>query len=148
MGNFCSGITVITSLDRDQPVGFACQSFQSLSLNPPLVSFSPSRASTTWPRIHRSGSFAVNILAEDQDEMCAKFAVSGAEKFAGVRWRSAPSGAPLIEGVLAWLDCNIVAVHPGGDHVIVVGQVESLDICSEDAPLLFFRSEFRRLIDQ
>jgi 3-hydroxy-9,10-secoandrosta-1,3,5(10)-triene-9,17-dione monooxygenase reductase component len=148
LGNFCSGIAVITSLDDGQPVGFACQSFQSLSLDPPLVTFSPSRTSSTWPRIQRSGGFAVNILAEHQGEVCAKFAISGGDKFAGVEWRSAPSGAPLIEGALAWLDCSIVATHPGGDHVIVVGRVNSLDIRSTDNPLLFFRSGFRRLVGE
>jgi 3-hydroxy-9,10-secoandrosta-1,3,5(10)-triene-9,17-dione monooxygenase reductase component len=146
LGNFCSGVTVVTSLDQGEPVGFACMSFQSLSLDPPLVIFSPSLGSTTWPRIQGAGRFAVNILAERQ-RVCRSFAISGGDKFAGMAWRPAPSGAPLLDDALARLDCRIVVTYAGGDHVIVVGRVIELDICSIDNPPLFFRSAFRALDD-
>ncbi|WP_239502212.1 flavin reductase family protein, partial [Streptomyces qinglanensis] len=99
------------------------------------------RTSTSWPRIARAGVFCVNVLAADQGELCRAFAVSGADKFAGVSHRPAPvTGSPLLAGVAAWIDCEIHAVHTGGDHLIVVGRVRALD-AAEDAgdPLVFHR---------
>lgn len=145
LGHFCSGVTIVTSLDAGEPVGFACQSFQSLSLRPPLVSFAPSLTSTTWPRIKRSGRFAVNVLAEGQHDLCRTFAVSGADKFAGVDWSPSRSGSPVLAGALAWIDCEIVNEYEAGDHVIVVGRVDALDAEPAARPLLFFRSAFERL---
>jgi flavin reductase (DIM6/NTAB) family NADH-FMN oxidoreductase RutF len=146
LGHFASGVTVVTAVDADGPAGFACQSFASLSLEPPLVVFMVGRTSTTWPRIARAGHFCVNVLGEEQGELCRGFAVSGADKFAGVAYRPAPvTGAPLLDGVAAWVDCTVQAVHTGGDHLIVVGRVEALDADEECAPLLFHRGRFGRL---
>ncbi|NBE56304.1 flavin reductase family protein [Streptomyces boluensis] len=144
LGHFASGVTVITATDADGPAGFACQSFASLSLDPPLIAFMVARTSTTWPRIARAGAFCVNVLGADQGELCRGFAVSGADKFAGVTHEPAPvSGAPRLTGVPAWLDCTIHAVHTGGDHLIVVGRVNALDAVAEDgAPLLFHQGRF------
>ncbi|MFH8794969.1 flavin reductase family protein [Streptomyces sp. NPDC017941] len=126
------------------PAGFACQSFASLSLDPPLVSFMVARTSTTWPRIARAGVFCVNVLGADQGPLCRAFAVSGADKFAGVAHDAAPvTGSPRLAGVTAWIDCTVHAVHTGGDHLIVVGRVEALGAePGEAAPLLFHRGAF------
>lgn len=143
LGRFASGVTVVTAVDEEGPAGFACQSFASLSLDPPLVVFMVGRTSTTWPRIARAGGFCVNVLGEEQGELCRGFAVSGADKFAGVAHRPAPAtGAPLLDGVPAWIDCTIQAVHTGGDHLIVVGRVEALGCEGDGAPLLFHRGRF------
>ncbi|MFG3259320.1 flavin reductase family protein [Streptomyces sp. NPDC048172] len=154
LGHFASGVTVVTApagegereeggaADGAAPAGFACQSFASLSLDPPLVSFMVARTSTTWPRIARAGVFCVNVLAADQGELCRGFAVSGGDKFAGVTHAPSPvTGSPLLEGVAAWIDCEIHAVHTGGDHLIVVGRVRALDASQDEdvAPLLFHR---------
>jgi flavin reductase (DIM6/NTAB) family NADH-FMN oxidoreductase RutF len=154
LGHFATGVTVITAAGEDgQPVGFACQSFASLSLDPPLISFNVARTSSTWPRIARAGAFCVNVLAEDQGEVCRAFAVSastGADKFAGLPWQPAPAtGSPRLAGALAWVDCTIHAVHTGGDHLIVLGRVRELAAPrgDETGPLLFYRSGFRRLRD-
>ncbi|MBT2440842.1 flavin reductase family protein [Streptomyces sp. ISL-36] len=145
LGHFASGVTVVTSLDPGGPAGFACQSFASLSLDPPLIAFMVARTSTTWPRIARAGAFCVNILGSDQGELCLGFARSGADKFAGVAYDPAPvTGAPRLEGVPAWVDCTIAQVHTGGDHLIVVGRVEALGAEDEGAPLLFHRGRFGR----
>lgn len=145
LGHFASGVTVITAHDEDGPAGFACQSFSSLSLDPPLVAFMVARTSTTWPRIARAGFFCVNILGAEQGGLCRSFAVSGADKFAGVAHEPAPAtGAPLLTGVPAWIDCRIHAVHTGGDHLIVVGRVESLGGADEGEPLLFHQGAFGR----
>ncbi|MFJ3694819.1 flavin reductase family protein [Streptomyces sp. NPDC090052] len=145
LGHFASGVTIVTAHDEEGPAGFACQSFASLSLEPPLVVFMVARTSTTWPRIARAGAFCVNILGADQGGLCHAFAVSGADKFAGVTHEPAPAtGAPLLTGVPAWIDCRIHAVHTGGDHLIVVGRVETLGGSADGAPLLFHRGAFGR----
>ncbi|WP_097886737.1 flavin reductase family protein [Streptomyces sp. st140] len=146
LGHFASGVTVVTARDADGPTGFACQSFASLSLDPPLVTFMVARTSTTWPRIARAGVFCVNILGAEQSALCRGFAVSGSDKFAGVAYRDAPAtGSPLLDSVPAWIDCRIHAVHTGGDHLIVVGRVEALGAEEEGEPLLFHRGAFGRL---
>lgn len=159
LGNFASGVAVVTApatatatdpqvtADAPQgaaPAGFACQSFSSLSLDPPLVAFMVGRTSTTWPRIARAGVFCVNVLSAGQGELCRAFAVSGADKFAGVTYDAAPvSGSPRLAGTLAWIDCTIHAVHTGGDHLIVVGRVDALGASEGDeAPLLFHKGRF------
>ncbi|MDO0914032.1 flavin reductase family protein [Streptomyces sp. DT2A-34] len=158
LGNFATSVAVVTapattdapqtpapdSTPTPSPAGFACQSFSSLSLDPPLVAFMVGRTSTTWPRIARAGVFCVNVLSSGQGELCRAFAVSGADKFAGVAYDAAPvSGSPRLAGTLAWIDCTIHAVHTGGDHLIVVGRVEALGASDGDeAPLLFHKGRF------
>ncbi|GAA3060467.1 flavin reductase family protein [Streptomyces glomeratus] len=147
LGHFATGVTVITAPAAEGeagPAGFACQSFSSLSLDPPLVVFLVGRTSRTWPRIARAGVFCVNVLGADQGELCRGFAVSGGDKFAGVGHEPAPfSGSPRLAGATAWIDCAIHAVHPGGDHLIVVGRVEALGSGDgTDAPLLFHKGRF------
>ncbi|TPQ19142.1 flavin reductase family protein [Streptomyces sporangiiformans] len=149
LGHFATGVTVVTAPaaeGENGPAGFACQSFSSLSLDPPLIAFMVARTSTTWPRIARAGVFCVNVLGAHQGELCRGFAVSGADKFAGVAYDAAPvSGSPRLEGAPAWIDCTIHAVHTGGDHLIVVGRVDALGTSGDgDAPLLFHRGRFGR----
>lgn len=147
LGTFATGVTVITApaaTGEPGPAGFACQSFSALSLDPPLVVFMVGRTSSTWPRIARAGVFCVNVLGAHQGELCRGFAVSGADKFAGVPYDTSPvSGSPRLTGAAAWIDCTIQAVHTGGDHLIVVGRVDALDADEgEGAPLLFHRGRF------
>lgn len=144
LGHFCSGVTVLAGLDADgAPVGLACQSFTSLSLDPPLILVCPGKGSTSWPRLAQTGRFAVNVLAEDQADVCAALGRSGPRKFDGVAWHRGPGGAFVLDDALAWLDCDIDAVHPGGDHSIVVGAVRRLAVHRHDAaPLLFFRGGY------
>lgn len=146
MGHFCTGVTIITAVAEGEPVGFTAQSFQSLSLDPPLVLFSPQKASSSWPRIKAAASFGVNILAEDQEALCRSFAAAGSSsKFQGVGWRPGPAtGAPLLQGALGWIEASIVDEHDGGDHVIVVGRVLDLALEREGRPLLFYRGGFGR----
>lgn len=149
LGHFATGITIITAVaagpDGGEPVGFTCQSFSSLSLSPPLVLFCPGKDSSSWPRIRGAGHFAVNILAEDQEALCRTFATKGADKFRGTGWEPAPTtGAPILQDVLAWIDCTVEAEHDGGDHLIVVGRVHGLEIVQESKPLLFYRGGYGR----
>ena len=141
LGSFATGVVVVAGEDAGEPVGFACQSFASVSLDPPLVLFCVANTSASWPRIARSGRFAVNVLAADQVEVGARFGRSGGDKFAGLDYRSSAWG-PVLEGVLSTVLCTVEDVHAAGDHQIVVGRVQSLLTHREDGPLLFFRGAF------
>ena len=143
MGNFATGVVVVTGLLDGEPIGFAAQSFVSLSLDPPLVAFCPGKLSSSWPMIRESSSFGINILGEDQQGVCNDMAQSGQDKFANVSWRSGATGAPMLENVLAFVECSIEAEHDAGDHTIVVGRVQGYQrIRNEAAPLLYFRSVY------
>jgi 3-hydroxy-9,10-secoandrosta-1,3,5(10)-triene-9,17-dione monooxygenase reductase component len=146
LGRFASGVTVVTGISNDEPVGMTCQSFSSVSLEPPLVLFIPAKTSRAWPQIQRSGKFCVNFLAADQAELSNTMASRGIDKFADVKWTPSPTtGAPLLEGAVAHVDCSIHVVHEAGDHYVVIGRVLDL-VADGDAPtdpLLFYRGEYR-----
>jgi len=143
MGHFATGVTVVTAVHDDVPVGFTAQSFVSLSLDPPLVAVCPGIQSASWPRIAAAPGLCINILGGHQEALCRAFATSGADKYAGVGWRpSALSGAPVLDGCLAWADCRIEATHEAGDHLIVVAQVLDLGGGEGGEPLLFYRGGF------
>ncbi|MEH1126416.1 3-hydroxy-9,10-secoandrosta-1,3,5(10)-triene-9,17-dione monooxygenase reductase subunit [Micromonospora sp. CPCC 206061] len=146
-GHFCTGVTVITGLANGEPVGFACQAFAALSLDPPLVLFCPRDTSDTWRRIRSTGHFGVNVLADDQRELSRRFGTAGADRWRGVAWSPSPAGAPILSGVLTWADCRIEVVHPGGDHDIVVGQVTALGECRTVKPLLFYKGRYTATAD-
>ena len=141
LGHFVSGIVVVTSVDSDGPIGFTCQSFSSLSLEPPLVSLSPALTSNSWPRIRAVGRFCVNVLAADHSHHSRNFA-RGGDRFAGVSWSPAPSGSPVLKGVSAWIDCTLYDEYDGGDHSIVVGRVRALGSDADRPPLLYYRGAY------
>jgi len=145
LGHFATGLTVVTAMEEGSPVGFTCQSFFSLSLDPPLVALAPGKSSTSWPRIAQAGAFAVNVLSTAQADLCQAFAVSGGDKFATVAWRKGPvAGTPLLDGALAWVECALESIHDAGDHELVTGRVLALEL-GEGEPLVFYRSVFRTL---
>jgi len=137
-------VTVVTGITDGAPVGLAVNSFTSVSLDPALVAVSVNVRSTSWPKLRAAGAFCINILAEDQEALSRAFAGHGADRFTGVGWRPAPSGAPVLSGALAWIDCTLEAEHPAGDHVIVVARVAELDIGQEGRPLVFYRGGYGR----
>lgn len=141
-GHFCSGVTVVTSLDDGVPVGFACQSFAALSLDPPLVLFCPRTTSLSWQRIERTGHFGVNVLTEHQRDVSRVFGTSTPDKFADLAWSLSPGGAPILDEVLTWADATIENVHEAGDHVVVIGRVTGLGECGPHRPLLFYRGRY------
>ena len=142
LGHFASGVTVIAGLDGTEPVGFACQAFAALSLDPPLVLFCPARTSVSWQRLARTGRFCANVLAAEQRELARRFGVSSAVKFADVSWTPDPAGLPILAGVLTWASCAIETVHEAGDHYIVIGRVLRLGDSTAGDPLLFYRGRF------
>ncbi len=144
LGNFATGVTIITAIDGDEPVGVAANSFTSVSLDPPLVLFCVARTSTTWPRIERARKFAVNILGEHQEATSRLFATKGADRFGSIEWHVRVGGSPVLHDVIAYLDCEFWAEYDGGDHIIVVGQVLDLGITQEVGPLVFYRGQYGR----
>jgi flavin reductase (DIM6/NTAB) family NADH-FMN oxidoreductase RutF len=145
LGHFATGITIVTAIEEGEPVGFSCQAFAALSLDPPMVILAPARSSTSWPRIAQAGAFCVNILAEDQEAVCRAFAISGGDKFDGVAWTPGITGAPVITGSLAMVECTLGSIHDGGDHELVTGHVVGLEI-GDGRPLLFYRGGFGRFV--
>jgi flavin reductase (DIM6/NTAB) family NADH-FMN oxidoreductase RutF/DNA-binding IclR family transcriptional regulator len=146
LGQYPTGVCVVTAVPPDgKPAGMAVGSFTSVSLDPPLVAFLPDDASTSWPKIRSAGRFCVNILGDDQEDVCRRFASKAADKFEGLEWHaSAATGSPIIAGVVAWIDCELDAIHPAGDHYIVLGQVQELQIESGTLPLVFFQGGYGR----
>ena len=144
LGHFATGVAIVTAIDGDEPVGMACNSFTSVSLEPPLVLFCAAKSSTTWPRIQAAGKWAANILEEDGEEVCRLFAQKGVDRFAHITYSTGRSGAPILRDALAFVDCETEAEHDAGDHVIVVGRVLELGYASERKPLLFYRGGYGR----
>lgn len=145
LGQFPTGVTVVTAMSADgRPEGMAVGSFTSVSLNPPLVAFFPDKSSTTWPKLAPTRSFCVNVLSADQEDVCRLFATKGIDRFAQFPWRGAPSGSPILDGAVAWIDCDIESITEAGDHFIVLGRVRDLNIGSETLPLLFYRGGYGR----
>jgi flavin reductase (DIM6/NTAB) family NADH-FMN oxidoreductase RutF len=141
MSRFATGVTIVTAIEESVPVGFTCQSFLSLSMDPPLVALAPAKTSTSWPRIRRAGAFCVNVLSDSQTDLCRAFSLSGADKFEGVDWRPGTSGAPVLAGSLAWIECELQLAHDAGDHELVIGRLISLGVGS-GSPLIFYGSSF------
>lgn len=143
LGHYPTGVCVVTAVEADgAPTGMVVGSFTSVSLDPPLVAFFPDRKSTSWPRIEKVGKFCVNVLGSDQQPLCRQFAASGADKFAGVSHRVSANGSPILDGVVAWIDCTLDVVHEAGDHYIVLGRVIALEVDRPTSPLLFFQGGY------
>ena len=147
LGHFPTGVTIVTGLGGDgAPTGFTIGSFTSVSLDPPLVGFLPQIGSATWEAIAPSKSFCVNVLSTKQDDLCWKFAKSGTDntRFDNVTWHAAPSGSPILDRAVAWIDCSIEHCYNMGDHHFVLGRVGALDADADHdgeppVPLIFFK---------
>jgi flavin reductase (DIM6/NTAB) family NADH-FMN oxidoreductase RutF len=143
LGHFPTGVTIVTGLASDRPIGFTIGSFTSISLDPPLVGFFAMTDSVTWLAMAPTGGFCVNVLRNTQADLCWRFARAGNEdqRFDGLSWRPAPvTGSPVIHGVGAWIDCAIERTVVLGDHELVVGAVRALDHHTDThVPLVFYR---------
>jgi 3-hydroxy-9,10-secoandrosta-1,3,5(10)-triene-9,17-dione monooxygenase reductase component len=145
LGHYCSGITVVAALGDEGPVGFTCQSFFSVSLEPPLVAFSVAHTSTSYPRLKDRPAFCVNVLGADQAGHSQVLSSKDPAKWAKVPWAPGAAGAVRLQGALAWIDCEPWAEYPAGDHTIVVGRVLDLAADLGRDPLLYFNRRYRRL---
>ncbi len=142
LGRFATGVAFVTAAPDGEPAGLIVNSLTSVSLEPPLVSLSPSRSSLTWSRIRRVGRFGVNVLGRQHERFAVSATPAGADRFAGLDGELGRGGAPLLTDALASFECEIVAEHPTGDHWIVVGQVDNLHISPSKDPLVFFAGAF------
>ncbi|GHH49985.1 flavin reductase (DIM6/NTAB) family NADH-FMN oxidoreductase RutF [Streptomyces candidus] len=148
-----AGVAVITAAGRDlRPVGFTATSLNSVAAEPPLISFGVGTGSSSWPVLAEAEHIGVHVLGEDQEALAATFARSGADRFgAPTRWRTGPEGVPVLDGVLAWLVCRVVARVPAGDHRIVLAQAvagnPSADPSGRGRPLLYHQGRFNALRD-
>jgi 3-hydroxy-9,10-secoandrosta-1,3,5(10)-triene-9,17-dione monooxygenase reductase component len=143
LGHYPTGVCVITAVEPyGEATGLVVGSFTSVSLDPPLVAFFPDKRSTSWPKIERIGKFCVNILSSEQQALCKIFSSSGGDKFAGVSHRHSANGSPILDDVVAWIDCTLDAVHEAGDHYIVLGHVVALEVETPGKPLLFFQGAY------
>ncbi|WP_432011879.1 flavin reductase family protein [Streptomyces cucumeris] len=142
-----AGVAVITA-HGERPVGFTATSLTSVAAEPPLLSFGVGTASSSWPVIAEAAHVGVHVLGEHQRELAATFARSGADRFGpGTGWRRGPEGVPLLDGVLAWLVCRVVARIPAGDHHVVIGEVTAGDPAGAGSPLLYHQGRFNALRD-
>ncbi|MCY3622178.1 MAG: flavin reductase family protein [Gammaproteobacteria bacterium] len=141
MGQYCTGVVIVTGSEDGTLVGFAAQSFVSLSLDPPLVAVCPAKTSTSWPRIRATGHFCINVLAYDQEAVSEEFAQSG--RAADVPWNTNATTAPILEGAIAYVECALDAEHDAGDHTVAVGRVLGFETLRHDVrPLIYFRGEY------
>jgi flavin reductase (DIM6/NTAB) family NADH-FMN oxidoreductase RutF len=147
LSRFASGVTVVTTRDEAQPVGLTVSAFASLSLDPPLVLICIDHRARSHDAITRSGVFAVNILTGEQEDVARRFASRGAEKFLPGSYHLSEQGLPVLEDVLATIECRLVSTLPGGDHSIFVGEVLTVDIRTGE-PLLHYRSQFGEFVSQ
>lgn len=143
-----AGVAVITARGAAGPVGFTATSLSSVSAEPPMLSFGVSTGASSWPAISGTDHVGVHILGEHQEELAGTFARSGADRFGGpTTWREGPEGVPVLDGVLAWLVCRVVARVPAGDHRIVLAEVVLGDPAGAGRPLLYHQGRFNGLRD-
>jgi len=145
LGRFASGVTVVTAVDgAGREHGMTVSAFCSLSLDPPLVLVCIDHDASMHELLHETSHFAVNILSSRQEALSRRFSHPEADRFDGIGYTRGASGVPILDDVLAWLECRIVARHAAGDHTIVIGQAEAGET-SGDRPLLYYRGGYAAL---
>ena len=143
LGHFATGVTVVTGVGpTGDPVGFACQSFASVSLDPPLVLFCAAHTGRSWPLMRDTGVFCVNVLRHEQTELIERFGSSSGRRFDGLDWEPSTLGAPSLPDVLMRVHATIEEVHAAGDHDVVIGRVQGLEDGAPGRPMLFYRGRF------
>lgn len=147
VGHYATGVTVITAQGEDAPVGMACNSFFSVSLDPPLVGLAAAKTSTTWPDIEVTGKFCVNIMASHHQELAYTFSRKDIDRFEGAV-HAPRAGGPGLEEANAWIDCEIKEILDAGDHVIILGLVTAMeDRDDETEPLVFYRGKYGNFLE-
>jgi 3-hydroxy-9,10-secoandrosta-1,3,5(10)-triene-9,17-dione monooxygenase reductase component len=141
LGCYATGVSVLTAQLPDGPVGMACNSLTSVSLDPPLIAVCPAKTSETWPAIRGSGCFVANVMAVHHAARVRVFARKGPDRFAAVAWHPRSCG-PALDDALAWIECEMVDEHDDGDHTIAVARVVALEGPRDADPLVFFRSRY------
>jgi flavin reductase (DIM6/NTAB) family NADH-FMN oxidoreductase RutF len=146
LGNFATGVTIVTARSRTgEPLGLTANSFNSVSLDPPLVLFSLNRQTYSLKSFEEAGNFAINVLRDDQQDISQVFAQAVTDKWQGLAFETWESGAPIFSHALAVFDCATHAVHDGGDHLIFVGRVLRFMHDPDGRPLLYFRGNYGKV---
>jgi flavin reductase (DIM6/NTAB) family NADH-FMN oxidoreductase RutF len=146
MGHFATGVTIVTSHDGAGKVGgLTANAVASVSLEPPLVLICVDKKSDSYPLFGASKAFAINILSHQQETLSRRFAKSGGDKFTGIGFRIGVSGSPILNDIIAYLDCQIRNEIDAGDHTIYLGQAVDIAVSSDSDPLLYFRGGYRNL---
>ena len=147
LGAFATGVTVITTRDAaGEPVGNTASSFNSVSLDPPLILWSLRKSAYSYKTFLAAGHFAVNVLADDQEPLSVRFAQTSVNKWEGVEYETSSTGLPLLPGAIAVFECKSAYTYQGGDHVIIVGEVLRCRHDPDRKPLIFWRGNYHNLI--
>ena len=143
LGQYPTGVCVITSqIETGEAVAMVVGSFTSVSLDPPLVAFFPDRNSSSWAKLRGCDRFCVNVLSSEQEAACRRLASKDPDKFDGIAHRISENGSPILDGVVAWIECERHAISDAGDHEMVTGRILALDVASGELPLLFFQGGY------
>lgn len=146
LSQFATGVAVITARNAGgNPIGITMSSFNSLSLDPPLILFSVDRRALSLDAMLAAKGYAVNILARQQEHLSNQFARALGDKWSNVEYQTGHAQAPLLDGVLAHFECDPYASHDGGDHVLFIGRVVRFKALADGAPLVFFRGKYHSL---
>lgn len=150
LGRFPTGVVAVTATDdHQQPVGMVVGSFTSVSLDPPLVAYLPSKSSSTYTQLRKQNRFCVSVLSDRQQDDCRDLAIKkGSDKFSAARWRASPLGSPIYDDAVAWIDCMVEAELDVGDHYIVIGRVVDLQMGQPASPLIFHNGGYGRFSPQ
>lgn len=140
-GAFMTGVTVVTTSDKDHPIGFTANSFTSVSIDPALISVNIAKTSGNYSTFVNSKHFAVNILSDDQRDISNIFARPSEDRFSAVIWKYSAQKNPLIEGVSAWFDCTVYKIVDAGDHAILIGKIENFESTVKSG-LGFYRGSY------
>jgi flavin reductase (DIM6/NTAB) family NADH-FMN oxidoreductase RutF len=147
LGHFPTGVAIVAADCSEGPVGMACNSLVSVSLEPPLIAICPAKTSTTWPKIRDAGTFLINLVGREHAATALTFARRGADRFAAVSYHGRRAG-PALDESLAWIECGIVAEHDAGDHTIVLARVLGLEARPDlHSPLVFFRGRYGTFVE-
>lgn len=145
LGHYPTGVAVVTAVtDAGDPAGMVVGTFSSVSLDPPLIAFFPTRSSGSFAQLRTARTFCVNVLASDQEPLCRQLATGGAGKFDGVGWRPGPLGSPILDDAVSWIECTFHEIRDAGDHYIVLGLVHEFAVERSTLPLLFFQGGYGR----
>ena len=145
LGHYPTGVALVTAIGEDgRPVGMIVGSFTSVSLDPPLVAYLPTVSSGTFAGLRTASTFCINVLSADQESLCRTFASRVEDKWTGVGWSPSPGGAPVLDDAVAWMECTVESITEAGDHYLVMGRVQDLNVLNPIAPLLFFQGGYGR----
>jgi flavin reductase (DIM6/NTAB) family NADH-FMN oxidoreductase RutF len=145
LGRFASGVTVVTTRDkRKRDQGMTVSAFCSVSLEPPLVLICIEHTSSLYPSLEKATHFTVNILSEGQEAIARRFAERGGNRFDGLGYSRGQNGMAVLDDVLGYVECEVVARHEAGDHDVVIGGVE-VAVAQEGKPLLYYRGGYAQL---